>query len=76
MSRPTREADPAPRTYALNEQAHACLVEVRNHLRLLAILTAPDEASSDQDATYHAEALSSFFARLARDVEAVFQATH
>ena len=36
MSRPTREEDPAPRTYSLDAQAHACLVEVRNHLRLLA----------------------------------------
>ena len=75
MSRPTLAQDSAATMFSMPEDAHVCLVEMRNHLRLLAMLTDPDGNTGRPEATFQAHALAWCFSRLERDVDAVVQAT-
>ena len=66
----------APKLYALPEYAYAELIQLREHLRLMAQLTNPGAAPSALDAALRPEAFAWWFSRLSRDIAWVVQALH
>ena len=66
----------APKLYALPEYAYAELIQLREHLRLMAQLTNPGAAPSALDAELRPEAFAWWFSRLSRDISGVVDATY
>ncbi|TDK21059.1 hypothetical protein E2F46_15275 [Luteimonas aestuarii] len=64
-----------PMGYVLPEQAHLALLQLRDHLRLLARLTEPAVVSGDEEIPVSPEALAQCFERMARDLDGVLAAT-
>jgi hypothetical protein len=60
---------PAPTVYVLPEQAHLALVQMRDHLRLLARLTETGTEASCHDNILRPDAMAWCFSRLARDLD-------
>ena len=67
---------PAPTVYALPEHAHVELIQLRDHLRLMAQLTEVGSNASRHDARLRPDALAWWFSRLSRDIDAVVNATY
>jgi hypothetical protein len=67
-------AKPASPAYVLPESAHLSLIQMRDHLRLLARLTDTGTAASDVTAKVTPDAMAWCFSRLARDLDAVIGA--
>ena len=76
MRNASSEQRPAPVVYALPEKAHLELVEIHEHLRLLARLTEPGTAASDHDNLLRPTAMAWWFKRLRRDVRRILNSTH
>jgi hypothetical protein len=71
------KAQPAtPAVYALPEHAHLELIQLRDHLRLMAQLTECGSNASRHDARLRPDALAWWFTRLARDVAGIVDATY
>ncbi|MCC8363844.1 hypothetical protein LK996_12245 [Lysobacter sp. A6] len=66
----------APTVYALPEHAHVELIQLRDHLRLMAQLTECGSNASRHDARLRPDALAWWFSRLSRDISAVVDATY
>lgn len=66
----------SPTVLVLPESAHLDLVQMRDHLRLLAKLTDTGTAASDHDKLFRADALAWWFTRLARDLGEIVDATY
>jgi hypothetical protein len=64
----------APAVYALPEKAHFRLIQMRNHLRLLASLT--ETGTTSRHAQVNPEAFAWWFSRLARDIDGVIDAAY
>lgn len=71
----TVSAQPAPTVYVLPEHAHVELIQLRDHLRLMAQLTACGSNASRHDARLRPDALAWWFSRLSRDVASIVDAT-
>ena len=67
---------PAPTVYVLPEQAHLALVQMRDHLRLLARLTDTGTEASRHDAVLRPDAMAWCFSRLARDLDDIVGVTY
>ena len=65
-----------PAAWLLPEPAHLSLIQMRDHLRLLARLTDTGAAASDAAAKVTSEAMAWCFSRLARDLDDVIDAAH
>ncbi|BCT92493.1 hypothetical protein LYSHEL_15170 [Lysobacter helvus] len=66
----------APTVYALPETAHVELIQIRDHLRLLAFLADTGSNASRHDAELRPHALAWWFTRLARDIDGIVEATY
>ncbi len=66
----------APTVYALPEHAHVELVQLREHLRLMAQLTDVGTVASAYDARLRPDALAWWFLRLSRDIGAIVESTY
>jgi hypothetical protein len=66
----------APAVYVLPEKAHLELVEMREHLRLMARLAEPGTAASDHHNVLRAHAMAWWFKRVGRDIGRVLDATY
>ncbi|MUV13488.1 XAC0095 family protein [Noviluteimonas gilva] len=75
MSLATAAPQRAPTVYALPESAHIELVQMRNHLQLMAQLTELGSGAIGPDARLRPEALGWWFSRLQRDIDAVISAS-
>ena len=64
-----------PAAWLLHEPAHLSLIQMRDHLRLLARLTDTGTAASDVTAKVTPDAMAWCFSRLARDLDDVIDAT-
>lgn len=64
-----------PAAWLLPEPAHLSLIQMRDHLRLLARLTDTGTAASDVAAKVTPDAMAWCFSRLARDLDDVIDAT-
>jgi hypothetical protein len=67
---------PAPTVLVLPESAHLDLIQIRDHLRLLARLTDTGTAASEHDNLLRPDSLAWWFSRLARDLEEIVDATY
>jgi hypothetical protein len=65
-----------PAAWLLPEPAHLSLIQMRDHLRLLARLTDTGTAASDATAKVTPDAMAWCFSRLARDLDDVIDAAH
>ncbi|MUV15503.1 XAC0095 family protein [Noviluteimonas gilva] len=65
----------APIVYTLPEYAHVELIQLRDHLRLMAQLTECGGNASRLDARLRPDALAWWFSRLSRDVGWIVAAT-
>jgi hypothetical protein len=74
MQNTTCAATPAPAVYVLPEQAHLDLIQMREHLRLLARLT--EVGNLPPDAQVRPDAFVWSFSRLARDMDRVIDAAY
>lgn len=63
-----------PDNYQLPATAHQALTQTRDHLRLLAQLTEPQDESAPDQLSISAEALAYCFDRLADDLERIADA--
>lgn len=75
MSLATDAQHRAPAIYAIPETAHAELVQLRDHLRLMAQLTAVGTNASSFDARLRPDALAWWFSRLERDIDGIVAAS-
>ena len=66
----------SPTVLVLPESAHLDLVQMRDHLRLLAKLTDTGTAASDHDKLFRADSLAWWFTRLALDLGEILDATY
>ena len=66
----------SPTVLVLPESAHLDLIQMRDHLRLLAKLTDTGTAASDHDKLFRADSLAWWFSRLARDLSEIVDATY
>ena len=66
----------APTVLVLPESAHLGLIQMRDHLRLLAQLTDTGTSASDHANLFRADSLAWWFSRLARDLEEIVDATY
>jgi len=66
----------APAVYALPEHAHVELIQLRDHLRLMAQLTECGSNASRHDARLRPDALAWWFSRLSRDISCIVDATY
>src|SRR4249919_358182 len=73
---PSRAHGLAPTVFALPEQAHLELIQIRDHLRLLTLLSETGTNASRHDALLHPHALAWWFSRLSRDIDAIVDATY
>ena len=73
-SSPTRVLKPAAPGFFLPAAAHLSLIQMRDHLRLLARLTDTGTVASDLAARVAPDAMAWCFAHLARDLDAVIGA--
>jgi len=73
-SSPTRVAKPASPAVIIPQAAHLSLIQMRDHLRLLARLTDTGTVASALDARVAPDAMAWCFSRLARDLDAVIGA--
>ncbi|MEG3790990.1 hypothetical protein V1318_12745 [Lysobacter sp. CCNWLW3] len=64
----------APNSYTLPATAHQALTQTRDHLRLLAQLTEPQDQDAPDQLSISAEALAVCFDRLADDLERIADA--
>lgn len=62
------------RSYTLPATAHQALTQTRDHLRLLAQLTEPQDQNAPDQLSISAEALACCFDRLADDLERIADA--
>ena len=67
---------PAPTVYALPEHAHVELIQLRDHLRLMAQLTEVGSNASRHDARLRPDALVWWFSRLSKDIDDIVGATY
>ncbi len=65
----------APTVYALPEAAHLQLVQMCEHLRLMAQLTELGSNASNPDARLRPDALGWWFSRLERDIDEIISAS-
>ena len=65
---------PAPTVYVISEQAHLELIQLRDHLRLMAKLTQPGSNASRHDVLLHPHALAWWFSRMSKDVDDIVDA--
>ena len=65
---------PAPTVYVITEQAHLELIQLRDHLRLMAKLTQPGSNASRHDVLLHPHALAWWFSRMSKDVDDIVDA--
>ena len=65
----------ASTVFAIPDVAHAELVQIRNHLRLMAELTALGTQASKHDARLRPDALAWNFSRMAKDVDGIVSAS-
>jgi hypothetical protein len=72
----SRAQPPAPNVFAIPEHAHVELIQMRDHLRLLAFLSASGSTASRHDATLQPDALAWWFSRLSRDIDEIVEATY
>ncbi|KQZ55502.1 MULTISPECIES: hypothetical protein [unclassified Lysobacter] len=63
-----------PLSYTLPATAHQALTQTRDHLRLLAQLTEPQDQDAPDQLSISAEALACCFDRLADDLERIADA--
>lgn len=63
-----------PLSYTLPATAHQALTQTRDHLRLLAQLTEPQDQNAPDQLSISAEALACCFDRLADDLERIADA--
>ena len=76
MSLATAAPQRAPTVYALPESAHIELVQMRNHLQLMAQLTELGSGAIGPDARLlRPEALGWWFSRLQRDIDGIISAS-
>ena len=75
MSLASEAPQRAPTVYALPEAAHVELVQLRDHLRLMAQLTAVGSHASSHDARLRPDALAWWFSRLQKDIDAIVAAS-
>jgi len=61
--------------YAIPEAAHTNLVQLRDHLHLMAKLTAVGTNASRHDAKLRPDALAWWFSRLHKEIDAVLAVT-
>jgi hypothetical protein len=71
MSDESNTPQRAPTVFAIPEDAHADLVQLRNHVRLMAELTAPGSNASRHDARLRPDALAWNFSRMAKEIDAI-----
>ena len=76
MQAATKPHGGVPAVYALPEHAHLELIQLRDHLRLMAQLTECGSNASRHDARLRPDALAWWFTRLARDVGGIVDATY
>ena len=76
MQAATKPHGGVPAVYALPEHAHLELIQLRDHLRLMAQLTECGSNASRHDARLRPDALAWWFTRLARDVDGIVDATY
>jgi hypothetical protein len=74
MASRTRAQNPAPAVFVITEQAHLELIQIRDHLRLLAFLTDTGSNASRHDALLRPDALAWWFSRLSRDIDQIVDA--
>jgi hypothetical protein len=68
--------DPTPTVFVLPEQARVDLIQMRNHLRLLALLTEVGSQASRHDALMRPDTLGWWFSRLSKDIDEIVDATY
>ena len=76
MKKDANKQDAAPVVFVIPEQAHFELVQIREHLRLMARLSEPGTAASLHDVMLKPHALSWWFSRLGRDIGKVIKAAY
>jgi len=76
MQSTSRAEGPAPTVFALPEHAHLELIQIRDHLRLLTLLSETGTNASRHDALLQPHALAWWFSRLSRDIDAIVDATY
>ena len=76
MHNTARAQQPAPTVFAIPEHAHLELIQIRDHLRLLTLLSETGTNASRHDALLHPHALAWWFSRLSRDIDAIVEATY
>lgn len=76
MSDVSKAQSATPAVYALPEHAHLELIQLRDHLRLMAQLTECGTNASRHDARLRPDALAWWFSRLSRDISGVVDATY
>jgi hypothetical protein len=74
MSNPTIPQGPAPLSFEAFKEAHASVVDTRDKLRMLAVMTQVDNESEPGDFSEDASALAWCYSRLARELDEVAQA--
>ncbi|UHQ20209.1 hypothetical protein LVB87_03335 [Lysobacter sp. KIS68-7] len=75
MSEKSDTPQRASTVYAIPEAAHTNLVQLRDHLHLMAKLTAVGTNASRHDAKLRPDALAWWFSRLHKEIDAVLAAT-
>ena len=76
MQDATGTQERAPTVYALPEHAHVELIQLRDHLYMMAKLTRVGTAASAHDARLRPDALAWWFSRLSRDVRDIVESTY
>lgn len=71
MSVDTPAPQRAPTVFAIPEQAHTDLVQLRDHLHLMSQLTAVGTNASQHDARLRPDALAWWFSRLHKEVDGI-----